>query len=86
MAKQIKLTEEELNSLKNLQTRGTALRQELSDIGMANLNLTARQSQAEAFYFKTVELERELGKSLEEKYGRGNVDLETGTFIPLQDK
>lgn len=85
MAKQIKLTEEELSKLKTLQTRGLALRQELADLGLANLSISSRQAQAEAFYLKTSEMERELGQSLEEKYGRGNVDLETGTFIPLKD-
>lgn len=86
MAEQIKLSEEELQTLRDLQNRTTAIKQEMSDLGMAKLNLKMRQYQAETFYSKTIEIEKQLGKSLEEKYGRGNVDLETGTFTPIQDK
>ena len=86
MAEQIKLTDEEIKTLRDLQTRTVAIKQEMSDLGMIKLNLKMRQYQAETFYSKTLDLEKQLGRDLEEKYGRGNVDLETGTFTPLQDK
>lgn len=86
MAEQIKLTDEEIKTLRDLQTRTLAIKQEMSDIGMIKLNIKMRQYQAEVFYSKTLDLEKQLGKVLEEKYGRGNVDLETGTFTPVQDK
>ena len=86
MAEQIKLTDEEIKTLRDLQTRTLAIKQEMSDIGMIKLNIKMRQYQAEVFYSKTLDLEKQLGKVLEEKYGRGNVDLETGTFTSVQDK
>ena len=80
MNKQVKLTEEELQVLTNLKNRKKALNDELALIGLSKFNLKSREIQAEAFHKESLDLEREITKALQEKYGNGSIDLETGTI------
>jgi hypothetical protein len=80
----VKLTEEEINNLTIVQNRRKAVSKELSDIGFLRLKLKRKEDKAEDFNNKTIEMEAELAKNLEDKYGRGSVDIESGTFTPFQ--
>ena len=77
-----KLTEEEVKSLQELQQKNAALVNELGSIELANIGLEERRENAEKFLFELREEEKELAKSLEEKYGVGSIDLNEGEFIP----
>lgn len=83
MSKEIKLTEEELQGINDLQQRGLILKEELAALGQAKLNIKLRQIQVEKYFSVNIDLEKTIAKELEEKYGKGNVNLETGTFTPF---
>lgn len=85
MAEAVKLTEEELGELKNTTERVNVLRRELADVGMVKLNLETREAQIKQFHKESIEIEQALAKKLEEKYGKGTVDIDQGTFTPAEE-
>ena len=85
MAKEVKLTEEELGELDAANRRVNAIRVELADISIAKLNLKAREKRAETFFLELTQQENSLAKKLEDKYGKGVIDIDKGTFISQED-
>ena len=77
------LTQEEIQSLKTIQTNQSNLVQALGTveyrIQLLELDKKALKSQLQ----KQVEDETKIAKELQEKYGDGNIDLEKGEFIPV---
>jgi translation initiation factor 2 alpha subunit (eIF-2alpha) len=77
------LTQEEIQSLKTIQTNQSNLVQALGTIEyriqLLELDKQALKSQLQ----KQVEDETKVAKELQEKYGDGNIDLEKGEFIPV---
>jgi reverse gyrase len=84
MAKKTKLAQEEIQALENIKTKNIAIVEEFGRIGIINLDIEARQERAEDFLAKLRNEEVNLSKSLEEKYGKGTVNLETGEFNSLK--
>jgi hypothetical protein len=84
MTESVKLTEEEIKDLETATNRVNALRKELADISMIKLNLELREDQAKKFHQESIEFEQTLAKNLEEKYGKGTVDIDKGIFMPLE--
>ena len=80
MAKTIKLEQEELQKIAQIQQVSQNITMEYGNIELAKKALQARVDRVdealETFRFD----ERELMKSLEEKYGVGYVNLQEGTF------
>ena len=86
-----KLTQEELVSIKELQTR---YNQTILEIGASEAQLIVFQENIEKLTeakkglvsdLKTIEQkESELVKTLQEKYGQGNINIETGEITPVQ--
>ncbi len=73
----IKLSEKELQQLKDLQTKGNQLVFSLGQIEAQKLNIIPK--------LEELQKEREdLGKKFQDKYGNGNIDLETGEFTELE--
>lgn len=77
------LTQEELQSIQEIKQRRKAITEELGSIGLTKLQLKTREQQLEAFYIKTNEIESQLAKSLEVKYGKANINTETGEVTPI---
>ena len=85
------LTTEELQSIKDLQTR---YNQTVFELGAAEAQAIQYFQRIETLNegkkgliadLKTIEQsEAELVKSLDEKYGVGNINIETGEITPLQ--
>lgn len=82
MAKNKKLTEDELSQIDNISKSRNNLVTELGQIKLMEINLERRHDAAEAFMDKLNTEENELAKYLEAKYGNGSVDIKTGEFIP----
>lgn len=80
--KVIDLDKEDLKNLEVLKNRGRFLLDELGQISLLEITLEERKESAKAFRLKTKEMEKELAEFLENKYGKGNVDLDTGKFTP----
>jgi len=69
----IKLSEKELQQLKELQTEGNEL---VFSLGQVEAQKVSIYSSIKIVQDKQLK----LGKELQEKYGDGNIDLETGEF------
>lgn len=78
----IKLTEEELVKLVDLQKKSTGVTQEFGNLEIMKLQVDARKQELVSFYGQLKEDERTFGKELSEKYGDGTIDIEKGEFIP----
>lgn len=84
---EVKFTEEELESLKNLQLSYNNLQ---TNIGVLHLRKAQLHNETEKIDEKIIELEvgftqlqeqeQSLLKSLEEKYGHGSLDINSGVF------
>ena len=81
--KPIKLTEQELKNLEVIQLRRAAMKEELSEIGFHEIKVENKKVRVRQFYDETMELEKKYAEDLQVKYGRGSVDIETGTFTPF---
>ena len=91
MAKEIKFTEEELNSLGGLRDTYSAIQNDFGAIKVRKVLLTQQldsleeaEVQLETRYTETQKTEQDLVKSLNDKYGPGNLDPQTGVFTPVE--
>ncbi len=84
MAKKTKLAQEEIQALEDIKTKNVAIIEEFGRIGIIKLDIEAREERAEDFLAKLRNAEVTLSKALEEKYGKGTVNLETGEFNSLK--
>ena len=77
-----KLSQEELQSIQQLQEKNRAIVIEFGEIELIKLNLERRAESAKKFLAELREEENTFGKELSDKYGDGTVDLSTGEFVP----
>jgi hypothetical protein len=77
------LTQEEIQSLKAIQTNQSNLVQALGTVEYRIQLLELDKQALKAQLQKQVEEETKVAKELQEKYGDGNIDLEKGEFIPV---
>ena len=77
-----KLTEEEVATLRDLQQRSQQIAQQLGTFEIQRLNLEAQRKTVEELFTEVRDEELKLSQELYEKYGNGNLNLETGEFIP----
>lgn len=78
----MKLTNEEIEQLKIAQEQTKALITEFGQIALAEENLKQRKLSAIEYLNILKQKETELAKQLEEKYGKGTVNIDSGEFIP----
>ena len=72
------LNEEELKTLKEIQTQTQSLILELGEIEMIKLQTKNRKEIAESFLKELSTREENFTKSVFEKYGKSNLNPETG--------
>jgi hypothetical protein len=77
-----KLTQEEVQSLQELQQQRQAVALEFGTLELTQIELDNRREELENFYSELKNKEQELGKEFSNKYGNGSIDLENGEFIP----
>ena len=73
-----KLTEDELQSIKNLKQEYTNLVFALGELELQKVNLEKEKQNLLNSQNHLIEKETELGKVLTEKYGSGTINMETG--------
>lgn len=78
-----KLTQQELQEIANIQNNFRNLLLEYGQIEVARKDLEARTENADRLLQTYRNQEQEVARSLEEKYGKGSIDLDSGTFIPV---
>ena len=76
-----KLTQEEISQLQEVRQQSQALVLELGNLELAKIQLENRYDELVEFYDDLKNRERELGKTLSDKYGDGTIDIEKGKFI-----
>ena len=79
-----KLTKGELSQIDDVQKRMQAVKTELGQLALAEIDLKERKSNVESYLNETKDLEAKLVKDLEDKYGRGSINLQEGKFIPAE--
>lgn len=82
-----KLTEKELKEVKEIQEKSNAAAMELGQIELVKLQLKSRRESVEAFLVELAAEEKEIAKHLEEAYGKGSINLQTGeiTLVPAEE-
>jgi hypothetical protein len=78
----MKLTEEDLKLIDNLKKNKENFFLELGQIKYNEILLEQRNDNAFDFLTKLKEQEMSTMKQLENKYGKGSINLDTGEFIP----
>ena len=73
-----KLTEQELAEIKTIRENTYSAAIELGQIELTRLELNKKRAAVEAFLLTVSEKEITLAKQLEETYGKGSINLETG--------
>ena len=81
-----KLTQQELQQIKDIQAKSQAVTSELGQIELLKLQLKARRQNAEEFLEELSKDEKALAESLEAAYGKGSINLEQGEFIPFTEQ
>jgi len=83
--KEIKqLDQGDLNVLKQIKNANNELLQELGQIKLLELNLESRINSAKEYQTQLIGKERQISKQLQDKYGQGSIDLNSGTFLPAK--
>ena len=77
------LTKEELKTLNDLQSKTQSLILELGEIEMIKIQTEKRHKGARLFLEELENLEKELTESIFEKYGKSNINPETGEITKL---
>ena len=78
----MKLTKEELDIIEGLNKNKDNFLIELGQIKYNEILINERNENALSFLQKLKEQEVSVMKSLEDKYGKGTVNVETGEFTP----
>ena len=79
-----KFTQEELDSLKNFQIRLEQVVSQLGRVHLSKIKLNEQEDLLKAEIKNIEKEEQELAKTLSDKYGKGSLDIETGTFTPIE--
>lgn len=77
------LTDEEKGTLKEIQQKTQILILELGEIEMIKIQLEERYQNVKRSLFETSNQEKEFTQSLFDKYGKINLNPETGEFTKL---
>lgn len=90
MSEQIKFSSEEIAEIKQVQTNYQKLGLDLVQLKLAIISaknqLETYESEEKMLTERILDLndsERAIAKKLEEKYGKGEIDLESGVFTPV---
>lgn len=77
-----KLSQQEVQQIKDLQAKSQAVTAELGQIELFKIQIKARRKNAEEYLQELEQEEKTLAEHLESVYGKGSIDLEQGEFIP----
>ena len=77
----IKLTQEEIEKLQEIQQQNLAVVNELGNLEVAKLQIETRREEIVKYFNELKQEEQAFGKTLSDKYGNGTIDLDKGEFI-----
>ena len=76
-----KFTQEELTELKDIRKQFSDVSYKLGQIEMQMITLKNDKSTLVSEFNNTIEKEKEVASKLLDKYGKGQIDIESGEFI-----
>ena len=76
-----KFTEEELTELKGIRKGFSDVSYKLGQIEMQRITLKNDKETLVSEFNNTIEKEKEVAKKLLDKYGKGQIDIDSGEFI-----
>jgi hypothetical protein len=77
----VELTSEEIQQLNDLRVKSSELTFQRGQIGIAEDNIKRQLNQLAEGFNELYKVEGDISKALFEKYGKGEINLENGTFI-----
>tara|TARA_Y100001963_G_scaffold159556_1_gene263744 strand:+ start:3234 stop:3530 length:297 start_codon:yes stop_codon:yes gene_type:complete len=77
-------TNEELESLRNLRSQLSILTAKFGQISINKLKIEEAENDLRKELENLEKEEIRIAKSLSNKYGKGSINLESGTFTPIQ--
>lgn len=86
MADAIKFTEEELQTLQNLQSTYNQITLAMGQVSLQKIQLEEREESILNTLSEVREKENTLAKELTDKYGKGSLNIETGDFTPIVEE
>ena len=81
----IPLSESEKEQLQEVVQMNQAVQQALGNLEVRKINLENEETRLKQQLSTNSQKETELAQKLESKYGKGSVNLETGTFTPTTE-
>ena len=84
MSKKVKLTEEELTILRDYQQKQNNITFNLGNVDIQKAILEGQRSTILEDLANLQEKSNKTAKELQDKYGDGNIDLETGEFTTVE--
>ena len=80
----VKLTKDEIKELGDLRGSISNITLVIGETEIASENLGIRKRELLSRLLKLSEKQNDIAKKLEDKYGKGNVNLDTGEFTSIQ--
>ena len=77
-----KLTQQQLQEVLDLNNNKNQITQQLGQIELQKLQLSNTKQELLELYKQLIEQEKLLGEQLQEEYGEGTINIETGEFTP----
>jgi hypothetical protein len=81
-----KLSQQELQQIKDLQTKSQAITSELGQIELFKIQIKQRRQNAEEYLKELEQEEKTLAEYLESVYGKGTINLQQGEFVPFVEE
>ena len=82
MSEEIKFTDDEIENLKDLQKGYLEVQSQFGQVAMSKIKLEETETKLKSQLANLEKKEVTLAKNLSDKYGKGSIDLESGTFTP----
>lgn len=80
-----KLSEEILQTIDSLQQKSVGIVKELGEIEVGKIVLDSRRKFIEEALKEVNKEQDSLLREIEEKYGKGTIDISTGNFYPFEE-
>lgn len=80
----VSFSPEELNELKQLRTDLSTMTAQFGQLTINKIKLEEQETILKKQLAELEQKENTLAKNLTNKYGKGSIDLETGTFTPIE--
>ena len=80
----VSFSQEELNEIRDLRTELNQITFQLGQIKINKIRIENTETLIKKDLINLEEKESKIEKKLSDKYGKGSIDIETGTFIPAK--